>query len=104
MYDYVTEYNGTPENNSGKTVYQYDIDKSKKTGPRFSDAQLNRHLDWRYGQMLSKQVYKRTGNTYTMVEKTKMTMRKNWKTMAQSGVAKYGNATSLMVQKKVIAT
>lgn len=69
MYDYVTEYNGTPENNSGKTVYQYDIDKSKKTGPRFSDAQLNRHLDWRYGQMLSKQVYKRTGNTYTMVEK-----------------------------------
>ena len=37
-------------------------------------------------------------------KKTKMTMRKNWKTMAQSGVAKYGNATSLMVQKKVIAT
>ena len=69
MYDCVTEYNGTPENNLGKTVYKYDIDKSKKVGPRFSDAQKNKHLDWQYGQLLSKQVYKRTGNTYTLVEK-----------------------------------
>lgn len=33
MYDYVTEYNGTPTKNSGKTIYHYDIDTDTLTAP-----------------------------------------------------------------------
>lgn len=68
MYECVTEYNGTKEDNAGKTVYIYDIDKSKNTPPMFSDAQRNKHIGWRTGNLLHKRVYKKENTTYKMVE------------------------------------
>lgn len=68
MYDYVTEYNGTPTNNSGKTVYHYDIDTDTLIAPIKSTAQNNRKLYWLYGQLLDKSVYKNTGGGYQLIE------------------------------------
>lgn len=68
MYDYVTEYNGTPENNSGKTVYQYAI----KTFPYLSDGrntiQRNQHDGWEYGHLTKKVIYKNDMGMYKPLE------------------------------------
>ena len=69
VYDRVTEYNGTKEHNSGKTVYTYNVDKARNTPPMFSDAQRNRHTDWCNGLLLSKSVYETTGGSYRLVER-----------------------------------
>ena len=70
MYDYVTEYNGTPENNSGKTVYEYAIDRTHSI-PNDQDAmQCNQHNSWMYGQLLSKTVYRNDNGRYTPLEQT----------------------------------
>ena len=69
MYDYVTEYNGTPLNNSGKTVYTYNINPIKRDSNPWSTMQGNEHRDRLYGQLLTKRIYKATANGYKLIEK-----------------------------------
>ena len=68
MYDYVTEYNGTPENNSGKTIYHYSVDKDVLDAPIITTAKQKKYDDWKYGQLLEKQVYKHKDGKYVLVE------------------------------------
>ena len=70
MYDYVTEYNGTPESNSGKTVYHYSVDTDTLTAPIYTTAQCDRKLSWQYGHLMGKSVYKKNGEDYKLVEET----------------------------------
>ena len=69
MYDWVTEYQGTPEYNTGKTVYKYCVNKDTLT----IDPQRyvpNGKLDsWKYGLLTGKQVYKNQSGTYILSEK-----------------------------------
>lgn len=68
MYDYVTEYNGTPENNLGKTVYHYSVDTDTLDAPIITTAKQKRYDDWQYGKLLDKQVYKYKNGEYVLVE------------------------------------
>lgn len=68
MYDYVTEYVGVPENNSGKTVYHYEIDKSVTVPQLGSTMQRNPRDGWQYGHLLSKTVYQNQNGNYEPVE------------------------------------
>lgn len=68
MYDYVTEYNGTPENNSGKTIYHYSVNTDTLTAPVKSTAQCDSKQSWKYGHLIGKSVYKKVGEAYKLVE------------------------------------
>lgn len=68
MSDYVTEYNGTPESNSGKTVYEYSINKTRKIPNLISTIQGNRHLDWQYGHLTKKTIYRNDSGQYKAME------------------------------------
>lgn len=70
MYDYVTEYNGTLNNNTGKTVYTYNINYVKRDSNPWSTMQQKEYKDRLYGQLLSKSIYKATTNGYKLIEKT----------------------------------
>lgn len=69
MYDYVTEYNGTPEVNSGKTVYEYDVVQLTLIPPMISTIQDKKYDGWKYGNLISKTVYKNCNGKYEPVEK-----------------------------------
>lgn len=64
MYDTVTEYNGTPEENSGKTVYQYSVPSYMQ----YADPSLPIHhasikySDWQSGHLKSKIYYRYIAN------------------------------------------
>lgn len=68
MYDHVTEYNGTPENNSGKTVYQYNIKPFRILPEERNTIQRNQHDGWEYGHLTKKVVYKNDAGVYTPLE------------------------------------
>lgn len=68
MYSSVTEYNGTPEKNSGKTVYRYHI-KYWTTPPNgYNTIQSNPHNDWKFGHLVSKVIYKNDNGIYKPLE------------------------------------
>ena len=68
MYEYVTEYDGTPERNSGKTVYRYDIDTDTLSAPVLTMARNDRKDYWSHGQLLDKETYRNEGGSYRLVE------------------------------------
>ncbi|MBD3588342.1 hypothetical protein [Bacteroides sp. GM023] len=70
MYNYVTEYNGTPENNAGKTVYEYAIDRTHPMPEDQNTMQCNRHLGWQFGHLTDKAIYKNEFGKYIPLEKT----------------------------------
>lgn len=70
MYNYVTEYNGTPENNAGKTVYEYAIDRTHPMPEDQHTMQCNRHLGWQFGHLTDKAIYKNEFGKYIPLEKT----------------------------------
>lgn len=69
-YSYVTEYHGTPENNSGKTTYLYLI-KSTLPMPEDTDVmRCDQHDGWMYNHLQSKMIYRKDGEMYTPLEET----------------------------------
>jgi hypothetical protein len=70
MYDFVTEYNGTPENNSGKTEYQYNVEYTQPLPDERHTMRNDRHLYWKFGHLISKTVYRNDNGTYIPLEKT----------------------------------
>ena len=89
MYDYVTEYNGTPENNSGKTVYHYCIDTDTLMAPIYTTAQCDTKTSWKYRHLIDKSVYKKTEKDYKLVEKTE--------NVYDTDVPKFGTVRTLEV-------
>lgn len=70
VYDFVTEYNGTLENNSGKTVYHYKVPKNVLNGIVGSvkdNNQVPKFYMWRYCNLRNKTVYKNTAEGYQIV-------------------------------------
>ena len=70
MYDYVTEYNGTEQMNSGKIVYEYSIDKTHFEPDDANTIQQNPHDGWMYGQLTRKTVFRNDNKKYTPLEET----------------------------------
>lgn len=70
MYDYVTEYDGTPSSNSGKTLYRYYVDSFSQIPDEINNFQNNRHLDWQYGHLVEKTIYRNSSGVYTPLEET----------------------------------
>lgn len=68
MYDCVTEYNGTPENNSGKTVYQYAVKSPDYFPVGYNTIQRNLHDGWQYGHLTNKTMYKNDMGMYKPLE------------------------------------
>lgn len=79
MYDYVTEYEGTPEHNTGKTIYQYAVNKDTLMAPIRHTCQLNKYDSWQYGHLLVKSVYKNVGGQYKKTEEIKNEFRPDMK-------------------------
>ena len=75
MYDTVTEYNGTPGQNKGKTVYHFSVPSTAiYANTRFLDGHLSsKYSDWQYGHLTDKTIYSYDGNSqmpYKPVSKT----------------------------------
>lgn len=70
MYDYVTEYEGTPSSNSGKTLYRYYVDSFSQIPDEINNFQNNRHLSWLYGHLVEKVVYRNNNGIYMPLEET----------------------------------
>lgn len=70
MYDYVTEYNGIPEKNSGKTVYNYAIDETHPSPEKTNAMQCNPHNGWMYGHLVKKTIYRKDNKQCTPLEET----------------------------------
>lgn len=70
MYNYVTEYNGTPENNSGKTEYYYSIKSTLPLPEDMNIMRCDRHDGWMYGGLPDKIVYRNDAGKYTPLEQT----------------------------------
>ena len=70
MYDTVTEYNGTPEENSGKTVYQYSVPSYMQYADPFLPIHhvSIKYSDWQSGHLTAKTSYRRVGNGATHYE------------------------------------
>lgn len=68
MYDCVTEYNGTPENNSGKTVYQYAVKSPDYFPVGYNTIQRDLHDGWQYGHLTNKTMYKNDMGMYKPLE------------------------------------
>lgn len=77
MYEKVTEYDGTPDDNKGYTVYKYNVPSnnyvSGVNGTYYND--LNTYFDEHiydlqyYGNLLTKQIFKKSDNgSYELVE------------------------------------
>lgn len=70
MYSEVTEYNGkSATDNNGKTVYQYSVPDYKWTLIDYHTKLFNKYKDWQYGHLTQKAVYRRSGNSYSLVRK-----------------------------------
>lgn len=70
VYSYITEYNGTPENNSGKTVYGYDIRYSLPLPEDMNAIRCDKHDGWKYNNLLYKTIYRNDAGKYTPLERT----------------------------------
>lgn len=78
-YTYVTEYNGTPEDNTGKTVYKYNMPQYEPNNSsaiihfqnRIEDPTVNRYGIMGADHLEQKTLYKRnpTGYGYTEIER-----------------------------------
>ena len=68
MYEYVTEYDGTPTSNNGKVVYHYNIDTDTLSAPIMTMARNDTKRYWNYGQLLSTEIYKNTNGYYSLVK------------------------------------
>ena len=69
VYSYITEYNGTPENNSGKTVYEYDIRYPLPLPEDMNAMRCDKHDGWKYNNLLCKTIYRNDGGKYTPLER-----------------------------------
>lgn len=74
VYSYVTEYNGTPENNSGKTVYEYDLRYPFSIPEDMNAIRCDRRDGWKYNNLLCKTVYRNDDGKYMPLEQ----MRSNY--------------------------
>lgn len=70
VYSYITEYNGTPENNSGKTVYEYDIRYPLPMPEDMNAMRCDKHDGWKYSNLLRKTIYRNDNGIYTPLERT----------------------------------
>lgn len=68
VYPLVTEYNGTPEKNSGKTTYQYCTQGSLPLTDGTDNMRCDRHEGWAYNQLENKCIYRNDQDTYTLLE------------------------------------
>lgn len=68
MYNYVTEYDGTPANNFGKTEYHYFIKSTLPLPEDMNIMRCDRYDGWMYGDLLNKTVYRNDGEKYTPLE------------------------------------
>lgn len=64
MYDCVTEYRGTEDNNVSKTVYCYDIPTYKQSNNPESNIPYYESEDWKSCDLLSKTVFENNGTSY----------------------------------------
>lgn len=69
MYDFVTEYNGTPEANSGKTVYEFDVMPELEEHTQFTTITGKLYRGWQYGHLKSKSIYRNVLGQYVCVNK-----------------------------------
>lgn len=69
MYEYVTEYAGSKENNIGKTVYHYSVNKQPVRLDVKSLFLNDKHDSWKYGVLLEKSIYKNAGGNYKLQNK-----------------------------------
>ena len=60
MYSTVTEYAGTLQENTGKTVYQYAVPTYIHWADGINLNPYTKYVDWQYGHMTAKTVYKKT--------------------------------------------
>lgn len=73
VYPQVTEYVGNNTGDYGKTVYRYNTMFDEKVYPYGDTYRWNspdtylRTYSWKTGQLQSKQVYKKEGNTYVQI-------------------------------------
>lgn len=70
VYSYITEYNGTPENNSGKTVYEYDTRYPLPLPEDMNAMRCDKHDGWKYNNLLCKTIYRNDGGKYIPLERT----------------------------------
>lgn len=85
MYEEVTEYNGTTDANTGKTIYKFNIMKRLppetagyggdhlQTNPVTGDYYVLNDEQWKYGQLTDKEVYKRESSGYKLIQRQKQT-------------------------------
>lgn len=73
VYDRVTEYNVSEQNgitiDNGKTVYIFDHTPMGTNIVPGTNLNLDNKLDWSRGQLKTKQIYKRIGNRYDLIQK-----------------------------------
>lgn len=70
VYSYITEYNGTPEHNSGKTVYEYDTRYPLPLPEDMNAIRCDKHDGWKYNNLKCKTIYRNDGGKYTPLEQT----------------------------------
>lgn len=77
MYQEVTEYEGTENDNSGKTVYTYHIpdDTYKYSVVDISTVCDYKYRNWSFGHLKGKSVYKKSGDSYKEILKEIYTYR-----------------------------
>ncbi len=73
IYSKVTEYNGFPGLNNGKTIYVYDAEGDSSYSPDYTDKYWNFSTDksWARGQLLNKKVYKLESDSNILIQETK---------------------------------
>lgn len=70
MYNCVTEYDGTPENNTGKVVYGFEIDRTHPMPEDRHTMQCDKHEGWKFGHLNYKTVYRNNLGKYVPLEET----------------------------------
>lgn len=70
MYEYVTEYNGTPEHNSGKTVSEYLVKRTLPPPIELHTLREASHDGWIYGNLCSQTIYENNNGRYIPLEST----------------------------------
>lgn len=90
MYETVTEYNGTPQSNSGKTVYNYNIQPSSSVPTERNTIQNNQHTSWTHGHLTGKTVYSNNNGQYKPIERTENFYSNNEKNFGKILVGEAG--------------
>ena len=68
IYAFVTEYSGTPENNSGKTTYEYSIKPTLPMPEDMNTMRCDKHDGWMYNHLQCKISYRNDGGKYTPLD------------------------------------